>query len=217
VTTQQQAVLWFYDRGNGSEGPVPEHELRQMLATGVLSTSDMVSDGRRYWTEASHVVWGDLPPVHSDGNRSQEQPLRRSSSILEAVDSRTHHSVSYRRGRNYVIAASIVIMLGSLVIISLQLWSSEGAVKAPLYPVRLALTLALCIMLLRGSNWARWVAAFMYSVVGFTFLRGSVESLPEGSVSIFLAVFGALYMWCGVTLGLAPSVNIFFAKRRTPS
>lgn len=58
--------IWFYARGQQKTGPVPESELKSLIAAGTISGDDLVwTEGMAAWTKASTVPELQAAPAES--------------------------------------------------------------------------------------------------------------------------------------------------------
>lgn len=114
-------------------------------------------------------------------------------------------------GRPFVLAVIFALLGLSLYSIGTFI-SVFGTVKLPQQIVRFLFSIALCICLYRGANWARWVTALLCLVTGAAFLVSIAVLQVRGSDAFQMIAMGTIYLASAGVLLIVPSVRAYFGK-----
>jgi drug/metabolite transporter (DMT)-like permease len=108
-----------------------------------------------------------------------------------------------------------VVVLGAVIVDALTILTYNitiGSDQLLTQLFRFGLTLVLCRFLLRGANWARWVAGILFSLGGLVAaLAGIAMAMtPEGTLGLLMLAIGLLFLAFAILLFCVPSVRLYF-------
>jgi hypothetical protein len=116
-------------------------------------------------------------------------------------------------GRKLVVRVVLIAMTLSVFTIA-TFMLTQGQTRAPQQLLRLALTVVLCIYLLRSAAWARWTSALLFLVGGLLSLGAGFTLLSTPSSAWVMVCIGAIYLYCAGVLIASRSVSAFFGQAR---
>lgn len=112
-------------------------------------------------------------------------------------------------GRKLVIRVVLIAIAISIFSIA-SFVLAQGTARLPQQLLRLTLTLVLCMFLLRGAPWARWVSAVLFLAGGLLSVGAGLTLLGTPSSAWVMVGMGAIYLYCAGVLMLERSVRAFF-------
>jgi hypothetical protein len=162
--------------------------------------------GRRGLSQHDRVEAGGSPL-----RASAQRLLDRATAVFESVPS-VGLSPAAAEGRKQIQAVAVVTLLMSVVFVVAAI-ALLGAVSLLQPVITLALTAALCVNLLEGRVWARWLMAFVLSAMSVnyahTLLRYGYANPPTAAV---LAVSSVAYAIMALVLIFSRGVRAFFNR-----
>ena len=112
-------------------------------------------------------------------------------------------------GRRLVVAVIAATLTTSVIVIA-TFNMDQGSDRLPLQIVRFLLTLGLCFLLYRGTNWARWVAGILFGLTGLGSLAGGFALLSAHKPGLAMIALGFVYSASAIVLFFVPSVRNHF-------
>ncbi len=117
-------------------------------------------------------------------------------------------------GRRLVLAVIVAsLMISILVIVVFNI--SRGPERLPQQIVRFLGTIALCVFLYRGANWARWVVSILSILAGFGALLLGLDALSSSGMGFLLIAMGLVYVVSAGILLFVPTVRAYFSVEKT--
>ncbi len=101
----------------------------------------------------------------------------------------------------------------SLLTITLYV-SSRGIEHLPIRVPRFALTVALCLWLYRGSNFARVICILLFGEAGIMGVEGAMQSDGNVMALVMLGGMAISYLSCAIVLIASPAVSAFLEYQR---
>ncbi len=120
---------------------------------------------------------------------------------------------SQQQGKKLVVRVVLIALTLSLFTIA-TFMLAQGSMRASQQLTRLALTVMLCVFLLRGAAWARWTSAALFFVGGLLSLGAAFTLLSTPSNAWVMVGIGAIYLYCAGVLITSRSVSAFFSGAR---